>query len=155
MAIYWFTGQPGHGKTVLADKLQEFLSSYKGISTFRVDGDDLRALTVNKDYSKEGRLKNVKSAQDIALFLHNKGHHVTVSLVSPYRDQREEFKKLVGADLMEFYVHTTEIRGREQFHVEDYEPPLENFYDVDTTDKSPLNSLLWIVEHLHFLNKLP
>jgi hypothetical protein len=32
--------------------------------------------------------------------------------------------------------HTTEKRGKEKFFVEDYEPPQENFLDVDTTNVS-------------------
>ena len=32
----------------------------------------------------------------------------------------------------EFYLHTTEIRGRENYFAEDYEPPLHNFTDINT-----------------------
>ena len=38
-------------------------------------------------------------------------------------------------DVIEIYVHTTEIRGRENFHVTNYEPPTENFVDINTTNK--------------------
>lgn len=134
--IYWLTGQPGHGKTVLANKLASYIEYTTGKKVFRVDGDDLRSITINKDYSVEGRLKNIKSAQDIALYLHNQGYFVVVSLVSPYRNQREEYKQFIGDGIKEFYVHTTKLRGREQFHVQDYEPPLENFIDIDTTEDS-------------------
>jgi len=37
--IYWFTGQPAHGKTVLANMLKEKLPH-----AFRIDGDDIREL---------------------------------------------------------------------------------------------------------------
>jgi adenylylsulfate kinase len=60
----------------------------------------------------------------------NKGFTVVVSLVSPYRDQREELK--MERNIGEFYLHTTEIRGKEDYFVEDYEPPLYNFTDIDT-----------------------
>ena len=55
-----------------------------------------------------------------------------VSLVSPYKDQRDEFKN--KHNVLEFYVHTKDIRGREDYHVSNYEPPTENFVDVDTTN---------------------
>ena len=129
--IYWFTGQPGAGKTVLATALKQELDN-----TFHVDGDDLRAIFDNKDYSETGRRKNIELAQQLAHFLHNKGNNVVVSLVSPYKDQREEFKNKLGESLKEFYVHTTEIRGRENFHVENYQQPTENYLDIDTTDIS-------------------
>ena len=129
--IYWFTGQPGAGKTVLATALKQELDN-----TFHVDGDDLRAIFDNKDYSETGRRKNIELAQQLAHFLHNKGNNVVVSLVSPYKDQREEFKTKLGNSLKEFYVHTTEIRGRENFHVENYQQPTENYLDLDTTNTS-------------------
>ena len=129
--IYWFTGQPGHGKTVLASALKQELDN-----AFHIDGDDLRAIFDNKDYSEAGRRKNVELAQHLAHFLHNKGCNVVVSLVSPYKDQRDEFKNKLGDTINEFYVHTSEIRGREQFHVEQYQQPTEHFLDVDTTDCS-------------------
>jgi adenylylsulfate kinase len=129
--IYWFTGQPGAGKTVLATALKQELDN-----TFHVDGDDLRAIFDNKDYSETGRRKNIELAQQLAHFLHNKGNNVVVSLVSPYKDQREEFKNKLGESLKEFYVHTTEIRGRENFHVENYQQPTKNYLDLDTTNIS-------------------
>ena len=43
---------------------------------------------------------------------------------------------------MKIYVHTNTDRGRNDFHVADYEEPLENFVDCDTTDSSEYNSFL-------------
>ena len=127
--IYWFTGQPGAGKTTLAKQLKDYLHPSNVIL---VDGDDIRDIFQNKDYSENGRRKNIGKAQDISLFLESKGFDVIVSLVSPYKDQRDEFKNKYN--VLEFYVHTKDIRGREDFHVSNYEPPTENFVDVDTTN---------------------
>ena len=82
--IYWFTGQPGHGKTTLAKALIAHLND-QGIEPFHVDGDDLRALTSNADYSRAGREANIRRAQTIAHYLHNQDRVVVVSLVAPYR----------------------------------------------------------------------
>lgn len=128
--IYWFTGQPGAGKTSIAEVLINKLPK----NTFHVDGDDLREIFNNKDYSETGRRKNIELAQHITHFLHNKGTNVVVSLVSPYRDQREEFKQKIGDDIIEIYVYTENLRGREDFHVKNYEEPLDNFLDMDTSD---------------------
>ncbi len=128
--IYWFTGQPGAGKTSIAKSLMGELPK----NTFHVDGDDLREIFNNKDYSEAGRRKNIELAQHITHFLYNKSNNVIVSLVSPYRDQREEFKSKFGKDIIEIYVHTENLRGREDFHVKNYEEPLENFLDMDTSD---------------------
>ena len=136
--IYWFTGQPGHGKTTLAKALITHLQG-QGIEPFHVDGDDLRALTANADYSRAGREANIRRAQTIAHYLHNQDRVVVVSLVAPYRDLREEFKAATG--LTEIYVHTSETRGREAKHASDYEPPFERYVDIDTTGASPTESI--------------
>jgi adenylylsulfate kinase len=129
--IIWFTGQPGAGKTVLATELKQHLDN-----VFHIDGDDLRAIFDNKDYSEVGRRKNIELAQHLAHFLHNKGCNVVVSLISPYKDQRDSFKLKLGDLVKELYINTTEIRGREQFHVSNYEAPTENYLDINTTNIS-------------------
>ena len=99
--VYWFTGQPGAGKTVLGTKLHNFLKTEKRNwrrDVFHLDGDNLRQLTVNKNYSKEGRITNIRNAQMIVEYLHQNGCDVVVSLVSPYRWLREEFKEKIGLD---------------------------------------------------------
>ena len=136
--IYWFTGQPGHGKTTLAKALIAHLKA-QGTEPFHVDGDDLRALTSNADYSRAGREANIRRAQTIAHYLQNQGHTVVVSLVAPYRNIREEFK--AATEVTEIYVHTSEERGREEKHAKDYEAPETDFIDIDTTEKSVEASL--------------
>jgi adenylylsulfate kinase len=127
--IYWFTGQPGAGKTTLSNGLMNRLSL---VNFIHIDGDDIRDIFQNKDYSENGRRQNIQRAQDIAQFLNAKGNNVIVSLVSPYKDQRDNFKQ--NPNVVEIYVHTDEIRGREQFHVQNYEPPTENFIEINTTN---------------------
>jgi len=143
--IYWFTGQPGSGKTTLARHLQDYLKNEKNITTYHIDGDDIREIFDNKDYSPDGRRKNIDLAQKIALFLHTKNTSVIVSLVSPYRDQREDFKNRLGDNIVEIFTHTTQIRGRENFHSPDYENPQTNFIDIDTTDIQEVDSLKTII----------
>ena len=134
--VYWFTGQPAHGKTVLAKKLKEVLPD-----AFMIDGDDMRELFSNKDYSSKGRVENVATAQRIAHYLHNQGKDVIVALVAPYVDQREEFKKLIGLEnMVEFYVHTSEPRERDQFRAIAYTPPTTDYVNIDTTVDTPEES---------------
>jgi adenylylsulfate kinase len=73
------------------------------------------------------------------MFLNAKSIDVIMSLVSPYKDLRDELKK--KSDVVEVYIHTTDIRGREGFHVENYEKPTEDFIDLDTTGVSELKSI--------------
>ena len=127
--IFWFTGQPGSGKTTLGKALLKKLDD-----VFHIDGDDLRGLSANVDYSEQGRISNIRTAQSIAMYLDNKGKNVVVSVVAPYKWLREEFKQRHNVN--EIYVHTSEIRGREHYFAEDYEKPEENFLEIDTTSVS-------------------
>jgi len=142
--IYWFTGQPGAGKTVLANLLKKD----KFGRAFRIDGDEMRELFANKDYSIKGRIANIDAAQKISHYLHNQNRIVIVSLVSPYLDQREEFKQILGDDIKEIYIHTSEARERDHFHVKGYQPPLENYIDIDTTNDTPEQSLKKILNEI-------
>jgi adenylylsulfate kinase len=142
--IYYFIGQPGSGKTTLGKLLINELKE----DVLLIDGDDIRGIFDNKDYSEQGRRKNIDLAQNIANFLHNKKVSSVVCLVSPYRDQREKFKEKMGNNIVEIYVHTKNIRGRENFHVQNYETPLENFIDIDTTDKKDYDCLQEILDKI-------
>ena len=136
----WLTGQPASGKTTLATLLLKKLSKNEDSQQyFNIDGDDLRDLFQNKDYSRKGREANIRLGMSIAAYLINKGCIPIVSLVSPYITLREEFKSKYK--VLEIYLHTSEIRGRENYFAENYEPPKENFLDMDTTHKSEKESL--------------
>ncbi len=136
----WLTGQPASGKSTLAKLLVDSISNENNSNNiYNIDGDDLRDLFQNKDYSRKGREANIRLGMSIAAFLINKNCIPIISLVSPYRFLREEFKSKFN--VLEVYLHTTEIRGREDFFVEDYEQPLEDFIDMDTTKKTESESL--------------
>ena len=58
--IIWLTGQPGSGKSTLANSIMDALKSENvNLNIINLDGDDLRTINKNKDYSKEGRIKNI------------------------------------------------------------------------------------------------
>ncbi len=143
--IIWLTGQPGSGKTTLANAIIETLSKEKTyIKIINLDGDDLRKINNNKDYSKKGRIKNISTAISIIRFLSNKGYLCVVSIVAPYRFLRDELKD--EFPFLEIYLHTKEKRGRENFFAIDYEIPIDkNTLSIDTgklTIKESLNEIL-------------
>ncbi|MBT7623710.1 MAG: adenylyl-sulfate kinase [Flavobacteriaceae bacterium] len=130
--IIWLTGQPGSGKTTLANRLiKEIKSTSNNVKIINIDGDDLRNISKNQDYSKEGRIKNISTAISIMRFLANKEYLCIVSIVAPYKFLRDELKN--EFPFLEVYLHTKEVRGRENFFAKDYEIPTDpKHLSVDT-----------------------
>lgn len=110
-------GQPHSGKSTIADYIMARTTTFQNI-----DGDKLRELFANKDYSREGRIKNLNRASDIAHFINSTGKNVIMSLVYPYKEAREYLNNL-AKDVYWIYLTYEEERGRESFHVEDFEEP--------------------------------
>lgn len=140
--IFYIIGQPGSGKTSIANLLCNHLKDV----VFHIDGDELRTIFKNNDYSDDGRKTNIKRAHDIARFVSAKDIYTVISLVSPYRELREEFKQ--NNYVFEIYLHSTDDRGKAQYHVNDYEPPVDNFMDIDTTNLTPQESLNLILSKI-------
>jgi adenylylsulfate kinase len=152
--IYNFIGQPHSGKTTLARHLRTAIEIQNGARlVYMIDGDKLRNLFQNKDYSEAGRRKNIDRAYSIARYLQDLSpfYDVVIAVVSPYLDLREELKK--AEDVKEIYVHTKNIRGRENFHVADFEKPVTNYIDIDTTDVDELTSVNELLNKIDLLKK--
>jgi adenylylsulfate kinase len=138
-------GQPCSGKSTLANILTAKLPADN------IDGDDLRELFVNKDYSREGRIKNLNRASDIAHFLNhkNKGYvHVVLSLVYPYKEARDYLRSL-NPEVKFVYLHYAGERGRENFHVKDFELDLseEEVLTLNTSRHSEEECIKQIISY--------
>ena len=144
--IIWFTGQPNSGKTTLALEVVHFLHEIrKDITATIIDGDSLRKVTRNTDYSKDGRRKNVKSAINLAINSDTSSNDYTVvALVSPFRDLRELLKNNSKHTVKEIYLHSSRLREGKM--VEYYEQPLNNYLDIDT-DKHTIEESIKLITH--------
>lgn len=142
--IYWFTGQPGHGKTVLAKKLVEFLQTEKRNwrkQVFHLDEEEIKQITEIQN--------STEITQTIVEFLYKNDSDVVVSHTSPNREIRDFFKEKIGEeDFEEFYVHTTQKRDKEKSKIKEYEPPQSKYFDIDTTKDNPIQSFNKIVHYL-------
>ena len=108
-------GQPGAGKTTIAQHLVKE-------NFHHIDGDVLRDIFKNKDYSREGRIKNLNRASDIAVYMDSISSNVVLSFVYPYEEAREYLSKLTKG-VKWIYLIYQEDRGRDQFKVADFELP--------------------------------
>jgi len=135
-------GQPGAGKTSIAKVLLG-----TPMRVINVDGDELRNLFANKDYSEAGRRANIQNAYNIAIFLESQGFLPVISLISPYKDLRESLK--AKTKVLEFYLKTSNIRGREDFFAPNFEEPETDFITLDTTDQYAETMASVIVKIIH------
>ena len=119
--IYLFIGQPGTGKTAMAKKLVESL----GEKAVWIDGDDLREIFPNTDYSYSGRIRNIEKSFTIARFMSQKGCDVVISMVCPYRAAREDLK--ANNKVIEVLFNRSHFAGKDIYHVHEFEYPVSNF----------------------------
>jgi hypothetical protein len=135
-------GQPCSGKTTLANQIE---------ADYYIDGDHLRRMFKNTDYSRQGRINNLNRASDIATYLHYNGNKVVLSLVYPYQEARDYLNSLVSGVFWVYLTYEGE-RGREANHVTDFDLP---YYDdlnvmINTSSTSQEESLKLIKEFVSY-----
>ena len=105
----WFTGLSGSGKSTVAVELERRLIG-SGRPAYLLDGDNLRhGLNVNLGFSAADRAENVRRVGEVAKLFADAGMVAVVSLVSPYRDDRESVRRAheeAGIRFVEVFVDT-------------------------------------------------
>jgi len=146
-------GQPASGKTTLANALYEEIWEGSWAGAVRIDGDKWRDITKNKDYSKEGRIRNLKGAFDMALYLEKDDYVPILSFVTPYEELRSYLREN-AKNLVEIHLHYTGDRGRDNNFAIDFERPIGNYLNIDTSSESIEESLNKVIEYVFQNGKL-
>lgn len=104
--VLWFTGLSGSGKSTLAHAVEEELH-LRGCRTFVLDGDNVRhGLCGDLSFSEADRSENVRRVGEAAKLFVEAGVIVLTAFISPFRDDRERVRRLIGdADFIEIYCH--------------------------------------------------
>ena len=103
----WFTGMSGAGKSTLSVPVAERLRQ-QGHAVEVLDGDVVRThLSKGLTFNKEDRDINVRRIGFVANLLARNGVVSITAAISPYREIREEVRKMItndGAGFVEVYV---------------------------------------------------
>jgi len=92
----WFTGLSGSGKSTLAHKVEEILLE-RGMKVEVLDGDVVRQnLSKGLGYSKEDRDTNIRRIGWVCHLLTRNDVVAIASAISPYKEIREENRRLIG-----------------------------------------------------------
>lgn len=141
--LLWFTGLSGSGKSTIANALERELFS-KGIHTYLLDGDNVRTgLNNNLSFSPEDRTENIRRIAEVAKLMLDAGLVVIASFVSPYREDRENVKKIVGyANFVEVFVNTSieecERRDVKGLYTKARKGEIKNFTGVNAPYEAPM-----------------
>jgi adenylylsulfate kinase len=103
-AVVWLTGLSGAGKSTIADRLALKLRA-GGYRVERLDGDVVRTLFPDTDFTREARDGHARRVGYLASRLERHGVFVLVSLISPYRASRAFARGLCG-NFVEVHVAT-------------------------------------------------
>lgn len=103
----WFTGLSGSGKSAIAGEVERKLF-LEGYHTIVLDGDNLRSgLNKGLGFSPEDRKENIRRAAEVAKLLNDAGVIVLASFISPYKEDRQMAREILGDAFVEVYVNTS------------------------------------------------
>lgn len=92
----WLTGLPGAGKSTIAFELERRLHD-RGHACFVLDGDNVRhGLNRDLGFSPEHRRENIRRIAEVARLFNEAGVMMITAFISPYRDDREMAREIIG-----------------------------------------------------------
>ena len=105
--VFWFTGLSGAGKSTLAHSVEESLHQ-QGYKTFVLDGDNVRhGLCADLSFSDDDRKENIRRVGHTSMLYVEAGIIVLTAFISPFRADRDNVRKIAGADFHEIYCKTS------------------------------------------------
>lgn len=140
----WFTGLSGAGKSTIANALVPMLLE-RGRQATVLDGDVVRThLSKGLGFSREDRDTNIQRIGFVAGEIARHNGTVICAAISPYRNTRNEARKMVGEDrFVEVYVDTPievcEERDVKGMYARARRGEIKGFTGIDDPYEEPLN----------------
>mgnify|MGYP000255775547 CR=1 FL=1 len=151
--VIWFTGLPGSGKSTIANKLDVELNK-RGLKTYILDGDNVR-MGLNKDlgFSPESRKENIRRISEVAKLFADSGTIVMTAFISPYQEDRESAREVIGSDYVEVYVNTPIEecikRDPKGLYKKAIAGEMKSFTGIDAPYEEPINPELVVETDKH------
>jgi adenylylsulfate kinase len=103
--LVWFTGLSASGKSTIAHHLEKELFD-RGIRAYVLDGDNVRhGINSNLGFSRDDRRENLRRIAEFSKLFVDAGIVVLAAFISPYREDREFVREIVGGDnFFEVYI---------------------------------------------------
>ena len=102
----WFTGLSGSGKSTLTNELEKRLVAM-GKHTMLLDGDNVRmGLNKNLGFREADRIENIRRIAEVSKLMNDAGLIVLTSFISPFEQDRQNAREIIGDAFMEVYVST-------------------------------------------------
>jgi len=152
----WMTGLSGSGKSTIASLLEEQLVTQYGKSVYRLDGDNIRT-GLNRDlgFSKADRGESVRRVGELSCLFNDAGTITIVSLVSPYKADRDDVRKRhkdMGLKFLEVFmdVPLTIVQDRDPkgLYKKVAEGKLKGFTGVDDPYEAPTHAEI-VIQNQH------
>ncbi|HYD99298.1 MAG TPA: sulfate adenylyltransferase subunit CysN [Alphaproteobacteria bacterium] len=140
--VLWFTGLSGAGKSTVANLVERRLHA-EGRHTYLLDGDNLRhGLNRDLGFTPEARVENVRRVGEVARLFVDAGLIVLVSLISPFRAEREAARALLGeGEFLEIHVTAPlavcEARDPKGLYAKARQGEIPNFTGIDSPYEPP------------------
>ena len=142
--LLWFTGLSGSGKSTIANCVEQELHK-NSIHTYTLDGDNIRkGLNSDLSFSPEDRSENIRRVAETARLMIDAGLVVLAAFVSPYRNDRDHVRKIVGDDnMVEIYINTSikecERRDVKGLYKKARKGEIKNMTGISAPYESPLH----------------
>lgn len=149
--VLWLTGLSGSGKSTIASFV-EFELHKRGISTYILDGDNLRTgLNSDLDFSEASREENIRRIAHVSVLMKDAGIVVLSAFVSPYQKDRNFVRACASKDFSEIYISTPleicEQRDSKGLYAKARAGKITNFTGISAPFEEPINPDLDVPTH--------
>ena len=140
--VLWLTGLSGAGKSTTANAVEQRLHAL-GRHSYILDGDNLRhGLTRDLGFTPADRVENVRRIAEVAKLFVDAGLIVLVSVISPFRDEREMARRMMAdGEFIEIFVdaplEVCERRDPKGLYRKARAGEIKNFTGIDSPYEPP------------------